>query len=530
MTSQPMDIAPSGARTMLRNQENHLHPPDETASMMRMLAPLSSSPPAMAPLSSFIAPMMTTGPYCLWRAAAATAQTLHDGAANNLNPATFPTQPLVAQHDASGLVFPARVLSTVAETSDFLRRESRTIACLTHNPHPNIASVVDVVGAGVQAPMALVYQPVQGTDLHSFLKHGWTFAEDDARHIFAQICATVAHCHSINLVIGDMKLSKIVLTHTHQHQVISNGRQQRAHLGLLHTQPAQTAPATPDAISQLSDPFGGAMGFGAPRSALGHQHTRLAPHAQFAVTEPQKTTLPSCSCNQRLRNMDSSLVFSDMHGGVVSPTIVASCVQLVDLEKAILLEHEAQLVNASETSCSPAYVAPEMLERKPYRGQQADAYSLGIILYTMMRGAYPFSDTSPKALFAKILSGQAPMPSGLSAHGRDLLRRLMHRNPDERLTVAQALNHPWFTESSATNAGLQLAPQVSGVAVRSSCQRGNYSADTRSLRSARSVHAASSVQAATKMNLDDQIVPCMPSKKANPLAGSVSRPLIAAHA
>jgi tRNA A-37 threonylcarbamoyl transferase component Bud32 len=78
---------------------------------------------------------------------------------------------------------------------------------------------------------------------------------------------------------------------------------------------------------------------------------------------------------------------------------------------------------------SPAYMAPEQLERKP-ASMQSDMYSLGIVLYKMLRGELPFPPDTPAALMTRILIGNLPKPS----EGRSRLDPLF----DEIFTRATA--------------------------------------------------------------------------------------------
>ncbi|XP_077052332.1 tribbles homolog 1 [Siphateles boraxobius] len=98
-----------------------------------------------------------------------------------------------------------------------------------------------------------------------------------------------------------------------------------------------------------------------------------------------------------------------------------------------------------DTHGCPAYVSPEILNGGGcYSGKQADAWSLGVMLYTILVGRYPFHDPDPATLFSKIRRGTYCLPDGLSLRGRCLLRSLLRKDPGERLTTAEVLIHPWF--------------------------------------------------------------------------------------
>lgn len=119
-------------------------------------------------------------------------------------------------------------------------------------------------------------------------------------------------------------------------------------------------------------------------------------------------------------------------------------VRLESLEDCRVLE-DPHNDSMSDTHGCPAYVSPEILSGSaPYSGKMADMWSLGVMLYTMLVGRYPFHDPDPATLFSKIRRGQCCVPEGLSPKAKCLLQSLLRKEPSERLTAAELLAHPWF--------------------------------------------------------------------------------------
>jgi len=100
-----------------------------------------------------------------------------------------------------------------------------------------------------------------------------------------------------------------------------------------------------------------------------------------------------------------------------------------------------------ETCCgSPEYVAPEVLECKPY-DKACDLWSVGVITYVLLTGCFPFWDKNNAVLYEKIRRSEYGWPTGLeiSAEAKDLIRHLIERSPEKRYTAEQALQHPWVS-------------------------------------------------------------------------------------
>ncbi|XP_064869234.1 serine/threonine-protein kinase ULK3-like [Oncorhynchus nerka] len=104
---------------------------------------------------------------------------------------------------------------------------------------------------------------------------------------------------------------------------------------------------------------------------------------------------------------------------------------------------------------SPLYMAPEMVCRRQY-DSRVDLWSVGVILYETLFGRAPFASRSYAELEEKIRSDKPiELPAGarVSRNCRDLLLRLLDRDPDTRLTFTQFFSHPWVDLEHMPNAG-----------------------------------------------------------------------------
>ncbi|XP_045329135.1 calcium/calmodulin-dependent protein kinase type 1B isoform X3 [Panthera pardus] len=112
-----------------------------------------------------------------------------------------------------------------------------------------------------------------------------------------------------------------------------------------------------------------------------------------------------------------------------------------------------QTGNVLGTACgTPGYVAPELLEQKPY-GKAVDVWALGVISYILLCGYPPFYDESDPELFSQILRASyefdSPFWDDISESAKDFIRHLLERDPQKRFTCQQALQHLWISGDAA---------------------------------------------------------------------------------
>lgn len=97
------------------------------------------------------------------------------------------------------------------------------------------------------------------------------------------------------------------------------------------------------------------------------------------------------------------------------------------------------------TTCgTPAYVAPEVINKRGYDGAKADIWSCGVVLFVLLAGYLPFYDSNLMEMYKKITRAEFKCPNWFPPEVRKLLSRILDPSPSTRVTMAKLMENYWF--------------------------------------------------------------------------------------
>lgn len=223
----------------------------------------------------------------------------------------------------------------------FFQKEGKVLHVLHNRPNPVFPKLRTTVEDPQNGTGFVVMDDVGMMDVNSFIHTHGALHEVEAKIVFRQLATAVHHCHQNNIVLRDLKLSKMFFQ--------------------------------------------------------------------------------DLNCN--------SVIFGDLDGAQVLPA-----------DNPILHDQRG----------SPAYVGPEVIKGLPYNGYCADMWSLGVVLFRLLTGGYPFEGDKATKLFQQIMRGPAAVnfPADMDKEAQDLVRLLLSCNPECRPTSADLLEHEWLKAMS----------------------------------------------------------------------------------
>ncbi|CAL1301257.1 unnamed protein product [Larinioides sclopetarius] len=93
------------------------------------------------------------------------------------------------------------------------------------------------------------------------------------------------------------------------------------------------------------------------------------------------------------------------------------------------------------------YLPPEMLDNKVY-DSTVDLWCLGVLCYEFLVGKPPFESDTTSETYQKIRKVTVHFPSRVSELARDFIMKLLKKEPKERMSLEQMLEHPWILKNA----------------------------------------------------------------------------------
>lgn len=115
----------------------------------------------------------------------------------------------------------------------------------------------------------------------------------------------------------------------------------------------------------------------------------------------------------------------------------------------------SKIVGPNETCNDPfgtlSYVAPEVLLQKPY-DKSVDLWSLGVIIYLLLCGALPFDHDDDREIARQTIHDDPDFTyetwSKIEDSTIDLIKSLLAKDKNDRMKLADVLQHPWIVKKS----------------------------------------------------------------------------------
>jgi calcium/calmodulin-dependent protein kinase I len=97
------------------------------------------------------------------------------------------------------------------------------------------------------------------------------------------------------------------------------------------------------------------------------------------------------------------------------------------------------------------YAAPELIQRRPH-SKPVDLWAVGCLVYVLLSGTHPFDfGEEEKIINSKVLKNVWSFSGGIwgsaSAASKDIVKKMLVLDMNQRMTIDQALNHQWMKSS-----------------------------------------------------------------------------------
>lgn len=133
-----------------------------------------------------------------------------------------------------------------------------------------------------------------------------------------------------------------------------------------------------------------------------------------------------------------------IHGDIKPDNLLVTSdgnVKIADFSVSQVFEDENDELRRSPGT--PVFTAPECCLGSTYRGRAADTWAVGVTLYCMVLGQYPFLGETLQDTYDKIVNNPLILPDDINPQLKNLLEALLHKDPKQRIKLRGVAEHPW---------------------------------------------------------------------------------------
>ncbi|KAL3518370.1 hypothetical protein ACH5RR_020959 [Cinchona calisaya] len=149
-----------------------------------------------------------------------------------------------------------------------------------------------------------------------------------------------------------------------------------------------------------------------------------------------------------LRDIVSGLMYLHAHNvihGDIKPdnllVTASGTVKIGDFSVSQVFEDDNDELRRSPGT--PVFTAPECCLGLTYHGKAADTWAVGVTLYCMVLGRYPFLGDTLQDTYDKIVNNPLNLPDGMNLLLKDLIEGLLCKDPGHRMTLEAVSEHAW---------------------------------------------------------------------------------------